>query len=128
MRSKPKSRVLSFISSQEGLKPGEQTEIRYLQNVAVSYDFKHSQIRKIKATSPSYSGAKNKPDKPHFPYKIGIFKRLFRTKKLENCLILLTVKQHIQDEHKLKFGLKNNHLYQNCAREDQFLLLLLTKT
>ena len=33
-----------------------------------------------------YSGAQNKPAKPHFPYKIGIFKRRFRDKNVGELL------------------------------------------
>ena len=34
-----------------------------------------------------YSGGKNKRHKPDFPYKIGIFKRLFRDKNVWELLI-----------------------------------------
>ena len=34
----------------------------------------------------SYSGAKNKRQKPDFPYKIGIFKRLFRDRNIGELL------------------------------------------
>ena len=32
------------------------------------------------------SGGKNKPCKPHFPYQIGIFNRLFRDKNVRELL------------------------------------------
>ena len=35
---------------------------------------------------PTYSDGKNKRQKPDFPYKIGIFKRLFRDKNVGELL------------------------------------------
>ena len=46
---------------------------------------------------------------PIFHTKLAFSRGCLWTKMLENCLIFLRVKQHIQSEHKLKFWLKNNH-------------------
>ena len=45
-----------------------------------------SLIVKFPAVIRFYSAAQNKSAKPHFPYKIGIFNRLFRDKNVGELL------------------------------------------
>ena len=64
---------------------------------------------------------------PIFHTKLAFLRGFFGTKTLENCLILLRFKQHIQGKHKLKFWLKNIHEFQNCSTPFSFFHLLPSK-
>ena len=59
--------------------PGHVQELISGPGTVPNFDTEPSEFR-------LYSGGKNKPAKPHFPYKIGIFESHFKDKNVEELL------------------------------------------
>ena len=70
---------------------------------------------------------KTKGKNPIFHTKLPFLGGFLETITLENCLILLRVKYHMQGEHKLKFWLKNIHDFKVAAFPSHGFIFYLTK-